>query len=161
RTTRWRIGELLLRPSWTLSALDARPRRQSSPGFEELAAHTRLRRRPWKSRRNHQNDLTRRTPEPQAVARELGELEADGPWARSRGESTDLATAVDLRMAVGIKGPSGSGSGEQGLDELLWFEVDEIRRALPQADELDGQVEIALDGKSDPTLGRAVQLGED
>ena len=45
--------------------------------------------------------------DPEVLARELGELEPDGPWARSRGESMDLAMAVDFLLGVGIKGPSG------------------------------------------------------
>src|SRR5438309_5733825 len=45
--------------------------------------------------------------DPDVLARELGELEPDGPWARSRGESMDLAMAVDFLLGVGIKGPSG------------------------------------------------------
>ena len=45
--------------------------------------------------------------DPEAVAEELGGLEPDGPWARSRGESMDLAMAVDFLLGVGIKGPSG------------------------------------------------------
>jgi len=45
--------------------------------------------------------------DPEAVAEELGGLEPDGPWARSRGESMDLAMAVDFLLGVGVKGPSG------------------------------------------------------
>ena len=48
-----------------------------------------------------------RPVEPEALAQELGELHPDGPWALSRGESMDLALAVDLFLGVGINDPSG------------------------------------------------------
>ena len=54
---------------------------------------------------------------------------------------------------------SAAGS-EQRVDELLGIEVDEVVGALAQADQLDREAELALDGDHDAALGRAVELGQ-
>src|SRR4051794_1367264 len=52
-------------------------------------------------------------------------------------------------------------SGEQGLDELLFVEVDEVGCGLTETDELHRDPELGLDGEHDAALRRTVELGED
>ena len=54
---------------------------------------------------------------------------------------------------------AGAGS-EQGVDELVGVERDEVADRLADADELDGEAELGLDGEHDAALGRAVELGQ-
>ena len=51
-------------------------------------------------------------------------------------------------------------SVEQGVDELVGVEGDEVADGLAEADELDRDAELGLDGEDDAALGRAVELGE-
>src|SRR5665213_3082991 len=53
-----------------------------------------------------------------------------------------------------------SGGSEQGVDEGLGVEVDEVARTFAESDQLDREAEFALDGHHDPALGRAVQFGQ-
>src|SRR4051812_46102470 len=56
--------------------------------------------------------------------------------------------------------PTLARSGEQGLDELLFVEVDEVGCRLAETDELHRDPELGLDGEHDAALRRAVELGE-
>ncbi len=43
---------------------------------------------------------------------------------------------------------------EEGVDELVGVEGDQVVGALAEPDELDGETELALDGDDDAPLGR-------
>ena len=79
-----------------------------------------------------------------------------------------ISTCVDMPI-----GPSGWGGGtdvvptrtmrrsaEQGGDERLRVEGDQVADGLPHPDEPDRDVESVLDGEDDAALGRGVELGQ-
>src|SRR4029450_11088652 len=51
--------------------------------------------------------------------------------------------------------------GQQGVDEGVGVKGGEVVGALAEADQLDGDAEVALDGDDDAALGGAVELGQD
>src|SRR5437763_3871788 len=64
----------------------------------------------------------------------------------------------DWTIAAGALVPS---LREEGLDELVGVELDEVVGRLAEADQLDRNGQVRLDRQGDAALGRAVQLGQD
>ena len=77
---------------------------------------------------------------------------------RSR-RSERASNMEEARLPDRSPGPRPS-SAEQRVDESARVEGHQVVGPLAEADQLDRQAELALDGDDDPALGGAVELGE-
>ena len=85
-------------------------------------------------------------------------LSDDASWVTGHTMVVD-AGAMIKPNAGNVRAAQPSGL-EQGVDELVGVEGDQVADRLAEADELDGDAELGLDGEHDAALGRAVELGQ-
>src|SRR5688572_4366277 len=79
------------------------------------------------------------------------------PAPPTRSPMTTANSTIRLRMSLGRYargiGSRSASDREEGFDELVGVELDEVLGRLTQADQLDGQAQLGLDGEGDAALG--------